>query len=251
MPKNTCSIEHCERPNFARFLCRRHYDRARLTGELPRSYRVRPPQGRCEREGCGSPLKARGLCAVHYNAERERSNVPCSVAGCPRPALSRGWCRSHYSRWKRHGDPVATPVWGDLTADTPDGMRLCRTCGQFAPLDQFRRRIDRPGAPHASKCRPCVTRSWQENRERHLAAKAAQNYGIDASRYLELVSGSCHVCGGQNTQSGRRLHIDHCHTTGKIRGALCHACNTALGLAGESIERLLALAEYLEHHTAG
>lgn len=189
MPKGTCSVDGCERPNHSRFLCRAHYDKARLAGDLPPSYRARPPQARCEREGCDGPLKARGLCAKHYNAQREASNVPCSIEDCPRPVLSRGWCGSHYFRWKRHGDPVATPVWRDLAAETPEGMRLCRTCREFLPLDQFRRRIERPGAPHSSKCRACVAQYWQDNRERALAAKAAANFGVTAAEYTTLVSG--------------------------------------------------------------
>jgi len=39
--------------------------------------------------------------------------------------------------------------------------------------------------------------------------------------------------------------LDHCHTTGRLRGFLCHGCNAAIGLAGENAEALLFAARYV------
>lgn len=44
----------------------------------------------------------------------------------------------------------------------------------------------------------------------------------------------------------RRLHIDHDHRTGQIRGLLCHGCNTGLGNIGDSVEKLEGLINYLK-----
>jgi hypothetical protein len=44
------------------------------------------------------------------------------------------------------------------------------------------------------------------------------------------------------------LSVDHCHETGTVRGLLCHGCNAAIGLLGESIDRINAAAMYLAHH---
>lgn len=33
----------------------------------------------------------------------------CCVPGCSERRVSSGYCRMHYMRWKRHGDPNATP----------------------------------------------------------------------------------------------------------------------------------------------
>ena len=32
----------------------------------------------------------------------------CSIPGCGQPVESRGWCHTHWTRWRRHGDPLAT-----------------------------------------------------------------------------------------------------------------------------------------------
>lgn len=249
MTKDTCSTDGCDAASVSRMLCKPHYDQARRAGHLPRVYGS--TRGACSADGCDRPNKARGFCGVHYAAELERTARPCSLSDCGRPVLSRGWCRAHYSRWKTYGDPLATPVWSALTRETPDGMRMCRTCREFQPLDLFRIRTDKPGEIRSSKCRPCVSKNWHDNRDQNLATKAARNYGITAEQYTDLVNGSCHSCGGQNTQSKRRLHIDHCHVTGVIRGALCHSCNTALGLLKEDPIRIWQLATYLELHTEG
>jgi Recombination endonuclease VII len=57
---------------------------------------------------------------------------------------------------------------------------------------------------------------------------------------LERQQGRCFICGisqaeiqeqGMKRRHPARctLHIDHCHTTGKIRGLLCEGCNYILG----------------------
>lgn len=76
-------------------------------------------------------------------------------------------------------------------------------------------------------------------RREHLKRK----YGITPEKFDEMSAsqnGACAVCG-----STERLVIDHDHETGAVRGLLCNSCNLALGLAGDSVDRLMALAAYL------
>ena len=88
-------------------------------------------------------------------------------------------------------------------------------------------------------------------RKRYLKKK----YGISFDDYenlFRLQGGVCAVCNRPETMSiGRKitnLSVDHDHKTGKVRGLLCFACNTALGQLGESIDRIRSLAAYVEKH---
>lgn len=54
----------------------------------------------------------------------------------------------------------------------------------------------------------------------------------------------CEVCG--NAASGKTMHWDHNHTTGKFRGWLCVKCNASIGFAKESAIILRALASYVD-----
>lgn len=69
-------------------------------------------------------------------------------------------------------------------------------------------------------------------------------YGITLEEYQHIFTAQgncCAVC--QNTS--RRMHVDHDHTTGRIRGILCHNCNIALGLLQDNEHTLTNLAAYL------
>lgn len=55
--------------------------------------------------------------------------------------------------------------------------------------------------------------------------------------------GLCAVCAGR--PGAHRLHVDHNHATGVFRGLICGRCNSAIGLAGENPDRLVALADYI------
>ena len=45
-------------------------------------------------------------------------------------------------------------------------------------------------------------------------------------RLIAAQRGVCAICGAP--PKTRRLHIDHDHRTGKVRGLLCQRCNRAL-----------------------
>ena len=73
-------------------------------------------------------------------------------------------------------------------------------------------------------------------------------YGLTLSGYESLVEkqeNKCALCGGERCGPGKRWHIDHDHSSGKIRGLLCSRCNTGLGLFDHSPERLQMAIDYL------
>lgn len=78
------------------------------------------------------------------------------------------------------------------------------------------------------------------------------SYGIPLDEYDRMYSnqhGRCCICGKHSDETHRkRLFVDHCHKTGKIRGLLCQQCNTALGMASDDIDILCAMIGYLSEH---
>lgn len=79
-------------------------------------------------------------------------------------------------------------------------------------------------------------------------------YGITIEEYDRLREEQNHRCKICGTDRAARMHtdyswrVDHCHTTGKVRGLLCHNCNIAMGLLHENTETLNAMIKYIDHH---
>ena len=91
-------------------------------------------------------------------------------------------------------------------------------------------------------------------RKYQRAADLKRKFGISVEQYDEMLhrqNGVCAILGcGAATADGKRLHVDHCHTTGRVRGLLCGKCNRALGLLDDDPARITALAEYAAQHVA-
>ena len=80
-----------------------------------------------------------------------------------------------------------------------------------------------------------------------------RKYGITQQHYDDMLkkqNGGCAICGKTEEPDGRRLAIDHCHTTGKVRGILCNNCNNGLGSFGDNIEGITKAIQYLKHSLA-
>jgi hypothetical protein len=74
-----------------------------------------------------------------------------------------------------------------------------------------------------------------------------RHYGISRQEYESLLATQgqgCAIC-SRRSHSHKHLAVDHCHTSGKVRGLLCKDCNTALGLFQDDPSRLVRASWYL------
>ena len=87
--------------------------------------------------------------------------------------------------------------------------------------------------------------------------KLKKAYGISTSDFDELLKaqgGVCAICKQAPSRTAfntQRLHVDHNHGTGKIRGLLCLNCNRGIGAFQDNFELLHLAATYLEKHDGG
>ena len=75
-----------------------------------------------------------------------------------------------------------------------------------------------------------------------------KKYNLSQEAYdvlFESQKGLCKIC-GKLGNNGRRLAIDHCHSTKRVRGLLCTNCNIGLGNFQDNKEFLLKAVEYLK-----
>lgn len=86
------------------------------------------------------------------------------------------------------------------------------------------------------------------NREKIRASYIKRKYGMTLEEWdalFEEQCGGCAIC-KQPLEAVKKLVIDHCHNSSKVRGLLCSNCNTGLGLFKDNPESLQAAIEYLK-----
>lgn len=64
---------------------------------------------------------------------------------------------------------------------------------------------------------------------------------------LEAQNGVCAICAGGQVEESHsdRLFVDHDHSSGQVRGLLCHPCNISLGGFKDDPDLLEAAVAYL------
>ena len=71
-------------------------------------------------------------------------------------------------------------------------------------------------------------------------------YGLTTEDYHRMLMEQNDACAICKQNSCVRLCVDHCHATGKVRGLLCHKCNSGLGLYNDDSNRLREAAAYVD-----
>ena len=79
-------------------------------------------------------------------------------------------------------------------------------------------------------------------------ANLKSRFGITEEQYWEMATQQGNVCAICKQAPKGKLHVDHCHVTGKNRNLLCGPCNRAIGLFKENTEFLASAIEYIKKH---
>ena len=141
--------------------------------------------------------------------------------------------------------------------------KRCARCKEHLSLEMFQsfKHSKNGKVYYQSKCKPCHTTYNRELRARDTTKrhgyKLKHKYGMTVQDYdalMEKQGGVCAICKNPETsrhsksKEVQRLAVDHCHESGKIRGLLCQACNTALGKFNDNLSTLESAILYLKEN---
>jgi hypothetical protein len=109
-------------------------------------------------------------------------------------------------------------------------------------------------------------KAWRENNAEKLSAQKREHYALNKQKVVDRArvhrlrgygitpedfdemlheqNGVCAIC--KTNTSDRRLDVDHCHATGRVRGLLCRPCNHAVGFLKDDPLRFYSAIEYLK-----
>lgn len=145
--------------------------------------------------------------------------------------------------------------------DSLSDMKTCNKCKETKPLDDFSNKKSTKDGKN-TWCRACMSassKSWYEaspeTRERRRESRrnwdrkntlykrdyrARIRYGVSMAVARMLYDAPCDLCGERKD----KMNIDHCHKTGRVRGALCNRCNVAIHILDDP-ERMARAVEYV------
>lgn len=122
----------------------------------------------------------------------------------------------------------------------PDGLdNLCTTC-RSESISRYRNRVRSEKKPKEVDKAAQI----QKRKERAKFNQIYRNYGLTKEQYLAMLNEQNYCC--KICDEPEKLCVDHCHTTGKVRGLLCNSCNRAIGSLKENIKSLTKAIEYLK-----
>lgn len=155
-------------------------------------------------------------------------------------------CSECGERWAKYKPGLCQPCYRRARAGAEHRPGICAQCGE--PFMSKRRYSAESGRNIycSRKCKEAARsasgRAAESGRKHYYKTR----YGLTLEEVKAIRAAGCAICGAKEG-GGRhgQLHIDHCHKTGKIRGALCDACNLGLGKFRDDPGLLLKAAEYL------
>ena len=221
-------------------------------------------------QGCGKTKKVvcRGLCATCYNKHQR-------TGWCEPPPLRPGQRRMASWAPGIRGGSIQSSCMA-CKQDVPlHGRGLCRRCYRKEHLGPIRECCACSlEVPHFAlgMCKKCymeskatlynakardVRRLLGPEAQKELAAhrrivRKARLYGLSAAQQDAMEraqAGKCAICKNDFGSGMHAFHVDHCHTTGKVRGLLCPKCNRGLGHFKDNREYMRSALCYLDNIT--
>jgi hypothetical protein len=130
-------------------------------------------------------------------------------------------------------------------------MKKCSKCKEVLDNSMFYK-----NHRNCKKCHKKNVSNWQSNNKEKILSDGRvynikKRYGITQSDYDKMFieqDGKCAICGSSEIKRTNSKHfcIDHCHSTNKVRGLLCHDCNVILGKLNDNIDMCNSIIKYLQ-----
>lgn len=145
-------------------------------------------------------------------------------------------------------------------------MKICNKCGVQKSFAEYGKRSSSKDGLFATckACRAIYNKQWHKDHQESRRKSSSEyrrrspdkgkhraqykRYGLfpgEKERLLELQGGVCKMCSTDFPGKGG-WHTDHCHSSGKVRGILCHNCNRGIGYLKDDPKLVAKAVEYLE-----
>jgi len=173
---------------------------------------------------------------------------------------------------------------GPIEAAPGSSIKLCKKCNVEKPLNDM---VKKEGS-YRHECKECRNarararlkedpefqekerlrgkEKYQKNKEKHLAITKRYyeenlewrkdlhlrtTYGITMDQKIQMrdaQGNKCAICAIEFL-TDKDAYVDHCHESKKVRGLLCHCCNTGLGMFKDSMSALERAMDYLKKNS--
>jgi len=131
--------------------------------------------------------------------------------------------------------------------------KVCTSCNKLLHRSNFPV-SKRNSFGLASHCKGCKIRNYPYEPSKKKLIHLRNRYGVewsDIEKLYKQQNNSCEICKKQINLMSKDTHIDHCHTTNKMRGILCGNCNRGLGQFKDNVSSLKTAILYLEKYSGG
>jgi len=131
--------------------------------------------------------------------------------------------------------------------------KICSKCKEEKSVNDFYKNKYREDGLH-HYCKICHSaqnkNSYSYNKSKNRGLKNNYNLSLEKLESLYFAQDKkCKICKTEYSSVSKHggLYIDHCHTTGKVRGLLCSKCNMLLGNCNDDISILTSAINYISN----
>lgn len=107
----------------------------------------------------------------------------------------------------------------------------CKTCANSKSRQHHNKRVN-------------IDKEYKQ-KKKDSYIKSTYNISLEEYNKKLAAQAGCAICG---VSLEKEAHLDHCHTTNKIRDFLCGNCNRGLGSFHDDINKMKNAIEYIKKH---
>ena len=172
--------------------------------------------------------------------------VGSNVVTASLPRLVCRICRNAYQRERYHARKAKTPFIPYQSLRGPRPHRIKEFCKRGHKMSETAKIKYNHGraVQECQECKKIIRAQKPKTKQYNKRMNLWHQYRLTSDEYnrmLEMQDERCAICNKHATP----LHVDHSHTTGKVRALLCRNCNHGLGNFRDDPVNLKYAMQYL------